>query len=119
MRSGRRCVVDRDLEKFFDRVNHNIMMSRRSRKIKDARLLKPIRRYLEADLVNGKVATKRREGMSQRSPLSPLLCNLRLTGLDLELERRGAGSAVTQMTVIIREQSQSGEKAMNSISRYL
>ncbi|WP_338091440.1 reverse transcriptase domain-containing protein [Sodalis ligni] len=73
VQGGRRWVVDMDLEKFFDRVNHDIMMSRLSRKIKDVRLLRLIRRYLEADMVSGKVVTKRREGMPQGSPLSPLL----------------------------------------------
>lgn len=89
MHSGKGWVVDLDLEKFFDRVNHDILMSRLSRKIKDARLLKLIRRYLEADMDAGGEITKRREGMPQGSPLSPLLSNILLTDLDRELERRG------------------------------
>ena len=86
---GRRWVVDMDLEKFFDRVNHDVLMARVKRKVKDERVLKLIRRYLEAGLMEGGVASARTEGTPQGGPLSPLLSNILLTDLDRELERRG------------------------------
>ncbi|MGO4891549.1 reverse transcriptase domain-containing protein [Flavobacterium sp. W21_SRS_FM6] len=89
IQSGKRWVVDMDLEKFFDRVDHDILMSMLARSIKDKRLLKLIRRYLEADMVEGKEVIKRDKGMPQGGPLSPLLSNILLDELDKELERRG------------------------------
>jgi RNA-directed DNA polymerase len=86
---GKRWVVDLDLEKFFDRVNHDILMARVARKVKDKRVLKLMRRYLTAGLMEGGVASARTEGMPQGGPLSPLLSNILLTDLDRELERRG------------------------------
>lgn len=86
---GKRWVVDVDLEKFFDRVNHDILMARVARKVKDQRVLKLIRRYLTAELMEGGVASARGEGTPQGGPLSPLLSNILLTDLDRELERRG------------------------------
>lgn len=82
-------VVDIDLEKFFDRVNHDILMSRIARRIEDKRVLKLIRKYLESGvLINGlKVSTE--EGTPQGGPLSPLLANIILDDLDKELEKRG------------------------------
>lgn len=89
IQDGKRWVVDMDLEKFFDRVDHDILMSKLSRQIEDERLLKLIRRYLEADMVAGDEVTKRKLGMPQGGPLSPLLSNILLDELDKELERRG------------------------------
>ena len=89
IREGRRWVVDLDLEKFFDRVNHDILMSRVARKVRDERVLKLIRRYLEAGLMADGVVSARTEGTPQGGPLSPLLSNILLTDLDCELERRG------------------------------
>lgn len=89
IREGRRWVVDLDLEKFFDRVNHDILMSRIARKVRDERVLKLIRRYLEAGLMADGIVSARTEGTPQGGPLSPLLSNILLTDLDCELERRG------------------------------
>ncbi len=86
---GRRWVVDLDLEKFFDRVNHDMLMARVVRKVKDERVLELIRRYLEAGLMEGGVVSARTEGTPQGGPLSPLLSNILLTDLDRELEKRG------------------------------
>ncbi len=85
---GKRWVVDLDLEKFFDRVNHDILMSRLARKVGDERVLKLIRRYLQAGLMEGGIETVRGQGTPQGGPLSPLLSNILLDDLDRELERR-------------------------------
>lgn len=89
VRAGKRWVVDLDLEKFFDRVNHDMLMSRVACKVKDARVLKLIRRYLEAGVMRGGLRQPRTEGTPQGGPLSPLLSNILLNDLDRELERRG------------------------------
>lgn len=80
---------DLDLEKFFDRLNHDILMSQVARQVKDERVLKLIRRYLEAGLMQNGLVQPRTEGSPQGGPLSPLLSNILLTDLDRELERRG------------------------------
>ena len=86
---GKRWVVDMDLEKFFDRVNHDLLMSKLSARIGDARVLKLIRRYLQAGMMADGLVQPRTEGTPQGGPLSPLLSNILLTALDRELERRG------------------------------
>ena len=86
---GKRWVVDIDLEKFFDRVNHDLLMGKLAMKIGDARVLTLIRRYLEAGMMADGVVQPRTEGTPQGGPLSPLLSNILLTDLDRELERRG------------------------------
>ena len=86
---GRTIVVDMDLEKFFDRVNHDILMARLARHISDKRLLKLIRRFVEAGMMQQGVCVERHEGAPQGGPLSPLLANLLLDDLDKELEARG------------------------------
>lgn len=78
-----------DLEKFFDRVNHDILMSRVARHVDDERVLKLIRRYLEAGLMRDGVETARDKGTPQGGPLSPLLSSILLTDWDRELEKRG------------------------------
>lgn len=87
--TGRRFVVDLDLEKFFDRVNHDVLMSRLVRQVSDKRVLGLIRRYLQAGMMMGGVVSQRVEGTPQGGPLSPLLSNVLLDELDKELERRG------------------------------
>ncbi|MBD3296271.1 MAG: group II intron reverse transcriptase/maturase [Candidatus Omnitrophica bacterium] len=86
---GKRWVVDMDLEKFFDRVNHDILMSRVAWKIEDKRVLKLIRRYLKTGIMTDGVVSAPRQGTPQGGPLSPLLSNILLDDLDKELERRG------------------------------
>jgi RNA-directed DNA polymerase len=88
IREGKRWVVDIDLEKFFDRVNHDVLMSRVSRQVSDARVLKLIRRFLEAGMMSEGLVEPRTEGTPQGAPLSPLLSNILLNDLDQELERR-------------------------------
>lgn len=89
MAEGYEWVVDLDLEKFFDRVNHDILMGRLARRIGDKRVLRVIRRYLQAGVMGNGVVQERWEGTPQGGPLSPLLSNILLDELDKELERRG------------------------------
>lgn len=89
VQDGRRWVVDLDLEKFFDRVNHDVLMERLSRRIADQAVLRLIRRYLEAGVLVHGVKVERHEGTPQGGPLSPLLANVLLDEVDRELERRG------------------------------
>jgi RNA-directed DNA polymerase len=89
IQEGRNWVVDVDLEKFFDRVNHDILMERLARRITDKRLLKLIRRYLNAGIMADGVVIERNEGTPQGGPLSPLLANVLLDEVDKELEKRG------------------------------
>jgi RNA-directed DNA polymerase len=84
-----RFVVDIDLEKFFDRVNHDVLMSRVARRVRDKRLLRLIGRYLTSGVMIGGVIRVQEEGTPQGGPLSPLLSNILLDDLDKELERRG------------------------------
>lgn len=86
---GKRWVVDMDLEKFFDRVNHDLLMSKLAARIGDARVLTLTRRYLQAGMMADGLLQPRTEGTPQGGPLSPLLSNILLTDLDRELERRG------------------------------
>ncbi len=89
MAAGHRWVVDLDLEKFFDRVNHDVLLARLRRRVKDSRLLGLIHRYLTAGMMAGGLVSPRTEGTPQGSPLSPLLSNVMLDELDKELEHRG------------------------------
>jgi group II intron reverse transcriptase/maturase len=89
VQEGRRWVVDVDLEKFFDRVNHDVLMGKLQNRIGDSRMLGLIRRYLEAGVMANGVVVERHEGTPQGGPLSPLLANVLLDEVDKELERRG------------------------------
>lgn len=93
VQEGRRYVVDVDLEKFFDRVNHDILMDRVMKRVKDLRVVKLIRRYLQAGIMDQGVVIAREEGTPQGGPLSPLLSNLLLNEVDWELSRRGLAFA--------------------------
>ncbi len=117
---GRRWVVDLDLEKFFDRVNHDILMSRIARKVKDARVLKLIRRYLEAGLMSEGGVSARTEGTPQDGTLSPLLSNILLTDLDRELERRGQRFCryADDCNLYVKSEA-AGQHAMAAITDYL
>lgn len=117
---GRRWVVDIDLEKFFDRVNHDILMSRLARRIKDKRVLRLIRRYLQAGMMSNGLTMARREGAPQGGPLSPLLSNILLDELDKELERRGHKFCryADDCNIYVQSRS-SGERVMKSITSFL
>ncbi len=120
IREGRRWVVDLDLEKFFDRVNHDILMSRMARKVKDERVLKLVRRYLEAGMMSDGIVSARIEGTPQGGPLSPLLSNILLTDLDRELERRGHRFCryADDCNIYVRSAA-AGRRAMVAITDYL
>lgn len=120
VREGRRWVVDIDLEKFFDRVNHDILMSRLARRIKDKRVLRLIRRYLQAGMMSNGLTTVRREGTPQGGPLSPLLSNILLDELDKELERRGHKFCRYADDCNVYVQSRSaGERVLKSLTTFL
>ena len=89
VQSGRRVVVDVDLEKFFDRVNHDILIDRLQRRVGDAGVIRLIRAYLNSGIMDGGVVVQRYQGTPQGGPLSPLLANVMLDEVDKELERRG------------------------------
>ena len=117
---GRRVVVDMDLEKFFDRVNHDLLMEKLSKKIEDRRVHRLIRRYLEAGMMGEGIVSPRTEGTPQGGPLSPLLSNILLTELDRELERRGHAFCryADDCNIYVRSQA-AGERVRASITRFL
>lgn len=117
---GRRFVVDLDLEKFFDRVNHDVLMGKLAERIADERVLKLIRRYLEAGMMADGVVSPRQEGTPQGGPLSPLLSNILLTDLDRELERRGHKFCryADDCNVYVASRA-AGERLLASLTRYL
>jgi group II intron reverse transcriptase/maturase len=118
VQEGRRWVVDVDLEKFFDRVNHDVLMGRLARRISDTRLLRLIRRYLNAGLMADGVMMERLEGTPQGGPLSPLLANLLLDEVDKELERRGHAFVryADDCNVYVRSR-RAGERVMAALER--
>jgi RNA-directed DNA polymerase len=118
--SGYRWCVELDLEKFFDRVNHDILMACVQRRIEDKRVLRLIRRYLEAGVMSGGIVSQRQEGTPQGGPLSPLLSNILLDELDRELETRGHRFVryADDANIYVRSQ-RAGERAMASIECFL
>ena len=118
VQEGRRIVVDVDLSKFFDRVNHDVLMGRLAKRVADRRLLRLIRHYLNAGILDGGVVMARHEGTPQGGPLSPLLANLLLDEVDQELERRGHAFAryADDCNVYVRSK-RAGERVMQLLRR--
>jgi RNA-directed DNA polymerase len=118
--SGREFVVDLDLEKFFDRVNHDILMARLARRIGDKHLLRLVRRFLSAGMMQNGVCIDREEGTPQGGPLSPLLANLLLDDLDRELHRRDHCFCryADDCNIYVRSQA-AGERVMESVVGFL
>ena len=118
VQEGRKWVVDVDLEKFFDRVNHDVLMGRLKGRISDTRLLRLIRRYLNAGMMAEGVVMERTEGTPQGGPLSPLLANLLLDEVDQELEKRGHTFVryADDCNVYVRSQ-RAGERVMAALER--
>ena len=120
VRDGRVIVVDLDLEHFFDRVNHDILMSRLARRVVDKRCLRIVRAYLTAGIMVNGVCMEQDEGTPQGGPLSPLLANLLLDDLDKELEKRGHPFCRYADDCNIYVQSKAaGERVMTSVTRFL
>ncbi len=118
--AGRRWVVDMDLEKFFDRVNHDMLMSRVTRRVKDKRVLRLIRNYLRAGLFEDGLVSQRVEGTPQGGPLSPLLSNILLDDLDKELEKRGHAFCryADDCNIYVRTR-RAGERVLASVTQFL
>jgi RNA-directed DNA polymerase len=118
IQEGRRVVVDVDLEKFFDRVNHDVLMGKLSARIEDKRVLGLIRRYLNAGIMANGVVVERFEGTPQGGPLSPLLANVLLDEVDKELEKRGHAFVryADDSNVYVRSR-RAGEDVMKTLRR--
>lgn len=113
-------VVDIDLEKFFDRVNHDILMSRVARRVKDKKILLLIRRFLQAGVMENGLVNLTEEGTPQGGPLSPLLSNIMLDDFDKELERRGLRFAryADDCNIYVKSEK-AGKRVMEASVRYL
>jgi RNA-directed DNA polymerase len=118
---GYKVAVDLDLEKFFDKVNHDILMSKLARRIKDKRVLYYIRQMLKAGMMDNEgIKQKREQGTPQGGPLSPLLANVLLDDLDRELEKRGLHFCrYADDCIIFVRTMEAGERVLVSISRYI
>ncbi len=118
--AGHRWVVDMDLEKFFDRVNHDVLMSRLARRIEDKRILRLIRRYLQAGMMEDGIVSQRSEGTPQGGPLSPLLSNVLLDELDRELQQRGHCFVryADDCNIYVRSR-RAGQRVLDSTERFL
>ena len=117
---GRSIVVDLDLEKFFDRVQHDVLMARVSRRVKDKRVLALIGRFLRAGMMQNGVCVRREEGTPQGGPLSPLLANILLDDLDKELEKRGHRFCryADDCNIYVKSEA-SGQRVMTSVTQFL
>jgi RNA-directed DNA polymerase len=113
-------TVDIDLEKFFDRVNHDMLMGRVAKRVDDKRVLKLIRAFLNAGVMENGLVSSSEEGTPQGGPLSPLLSNLMLDDLDRELERRGLRFVryADDCNIYVRSR-RAGERVMQSVTRFL
>jgi RNA-directed DNA polymerase len=120
IRAGYRWVVDLDLEKFFDRVNPDVLMARVAKRVKDKRVLRLIGRYLRAGMLEGGLVSARTEGTPQGGPLSPLLSNILLDDLDKELEHRGHRFCryADDSNVYVTSKA-AGERVMESLESFL
>jgi len=120
VKSGRKYVVDIDLEKFFDLVNHDVLMVRVSRRVGDKRLLKLIGKFLRAGIMIDGVAKVRTEGTPQGGPLSPLLSNILLDDLDKELEKRGHYFCryADDCNIYVKSQA-AGERVMETLVEFI
>ena len=120
MASGYGWVVDLDLEKFFDRVNHDKLMGQIAKRVRDKRLLKLIRAFLNAGVMENGLVSPSVEGTPQGGPLSPLLSNLVLDELDRELERRGHRFVryADDSNIYVRSE-RAGQRVMESITRFI
>lgn len=120
LEEGYTWVVDMDLEKFFDRVNHDVLMSRVARRVEDKRLLKLIRAFLNAGVMENGLFSDTFEGTPQGGPLSPLLSNLLLDELDLELESRGLRFSryADDCNIYVKSQ-RAGERVLRSVTTWL
>jgi RNA-directed DNA polymerase len=118
VQQGRRFVVDVDLEKFFDRVNHDVLMGKLAKRIRDRRVLGLIRRYLNVGVMANGVVAERQEGTPQGGPLSPLLANVLLDEVDKELESRGHAFVryADDANVYVRSR-RAGERVMEQLRR--
>lgn len=120
LKEGYAWVIELDLEKFFDRVNHDKLMSTLAKKISDTRILKLIRNYLKSGIMENGVSTPRTEGTPQGSPLSPLLSNIVLNELDKELDARGHRYVryADDCSIYVRSEA-SAQRVMESITNYI
>jgi len=118
--AGKRWVVDIDLAKFFDEVNHDLLMARIAKKVRDKKVLKLIRRYLQAGIMKDGVVWDRDKGTPQGGPLSPLLSNIMLDAMDKELEKRGLSFCryADDCNIYVASQ-RAGERVMASTARFI
>ncbi|MBU4273845.1 MAG: group II intron reverse transcriptase/maturase [Actinobacteria bacterium] len=117
---GHNWVVDLDLDKFFDRVNHDMLMGRIAKRVEDKRMLKIIRAFLNSGVMEGGLVSPTVEGTPQGGPLSPLLSNIMLDDLDRELERRGHKFVRYADDIVIYVRSErAGRRVMESITRFI